>query len=119
MRFSGDHGIAELLFRLGALCSILVIVLLSWMPGPSLLRTGVLSGREEHFLAYLVSAMLVVAARPRLGLAWCITFYVLLAAVLELGQNFVSGRHPAMADFLASCTGAILGTTLLVLMRRA
>lgn len=114
-----DGRAAESVLRLCGGCSIAALAMLSWMPGPYMVRTGVLSGSEEHFLAYLLSAILVVAARPRLGLAWSAAFYILLAAVFELGQNFVPDRHPALVDFCAGSTGALLGAAILALMRKA
>jgi VanZ family protein len=74
-----------------------------------MMRTGVLSPSEEHFLAYMLSGLLVAAAMPRYRFVRVACFYVLLAGVLELGQNFIPGRDPeALAAFVSMC-GAIVG----------
>ena len=45
---------------------------------------------------------------------------VAYAAVLELGQLFIPGRHAAFGDFMASSLGAITGVALTTFaMRRA
>ena len=67
-----------------------------------MVRTDVLTGYEEHFLAYLVAGAIIAAAprgSPPLGTGILLWLY---AGVLELGQNFVPGRHPAIEDFAAS-----------------
>ena len=97
------------LLRVCAGCSIFALGVLSWLPGQDMVRTGVLSPSEEHFLAYMISGLLVAAALPRYRLVHVACFYVLLAGVLELGQNFVPERNPeAFAAFVSVC-GAIVG----------
>ena len=95
-----------------AACCIVVLVVLSWIPGLYMVRTQVLSGPEEHFLAYALSGIIVAAARRSSGPFHVAAFLVLLAAVLELGQHFVPGRNPAIADFAASAFGAIAGVAI-------
>ena len=119
MKLMDGGRLAQPVLWLCARGSIAALALLSWMPGEYMVRTGVLSGREEHFLAYMISAVVVFYPRPRLSPASLALFYVLLAGVLEIGQNFVPGRHPAAADFLASSAGAIFGIASLMLMRRS
>ena len=95
--------------RVCAGCSILVLAVLSWLPGQEMVRTGVLLPSEEHFLAYLLSGLLVASAMPRYRFVHVACFYILLAAVLELGQNLVPGRDPdAFSAFVSMC-GAIVG----------
>lgn len=74
-----------------------------------MVRTGVLSPSEEHFLAYMISGLLVAAAMPRYRFVHVACFYVLLAGVLELGQNFVPGRDPEAFSAFVSMCGAIVG----------
>ena len=69
-------------------------------------RTGVLSGSQEHFLAYMISGLLVAAAMPRYRFVHVACFYVLLAAILELGQNFAPGRDAEAFTVLVSMSGA-------------
>lgn len=119
MKLMESGRLAQPVMWLCARGSIAALALLSWMPGEHMIRTGVLSGREEHFLAYVISAVVVFAPRPRLDPASLAIFYVLLAGALEIGQNFLPGRHPAAADFIASSAGAICGIVTLMLMRRS
>jgi hypothetical protein len=95
--------------RVCAGCSILALVVLSWLPGQAMVRTGVLSPSDEHFLAYMISGLLVAAALPRFRFVHVACFYVLLAGVLELGQNFVPGRDAETFAALVSMWGAIVG----------
>ncbi|MGP1666674.1 MAG: hypothetical protein ACTS5I_12335 [Rhodanobacter sp.] len=73
------------------------------------MRTGLLSGSQEHFLAYMISGLLVAAAIPRYRFVHVAIFYVLLAAVLELGQNFAPGRDAEAFTALVSMSGAVVG----------
>ena len=98
-----------LFLRVGAGCSILALALLSWLPAQDMLRTGFLSGSQEHFLAYMISGLLVVAAMPRYRFVQVACFYVLLASVLELGQNFAPGRDAQAFTALVSMSGAVVG----------
>ena len=81
-----------LCLRVCAGCSILALAVLSWLPAADLMRTGIITGSQEHFLAYAISGMLVAAAMPRFRFVHVAIFYVLLATILELGQNFAPGR---------------------------
>ena len=95
--------------RVGAGCSIFALAVLSWLPGQHLVRTGVLLPSEEHFLAYMLSGLLVATAMPRYRFVHVACFYVLLAGVLELGQNFIPGRDPEILTAFVSMWGAIVG----------
>jgi VanZ family protein len=97
------------LLRACAGCSIFALAVLSWLPGQAMVRTGALSPSEEHFLAYMISGLLVAAALPRYRLVHVACFYVLLAGMLELGQNFVPGRDPEVFAAIVSICGAIAG----------
>jgi VanZ family protein len=76
------------------------------------LRTRILTGPEEHFLAHLLVAMTVAAAvrRPNF-IVWTLLALVGYAGLLELGQYLVPGRSPALGDFAASALGATLGVS--------
>jgi hypothetical protein len=107
------------LARICAGFCITALAVLSWIPGAYMIRTGVLSGHEEHFLAYLISGSVVAVAFRRsyyAGLACALGWY---AALLEIGQYVVPGRHPAFADFSASSFGALAGIGLIAAIRRA
>jgi VanZ family protein len=95
--------------RVGAGCSILALAVLSWLPGQEMVRTGVLLPDQEHFLAYMLSGLLVAVAMPRYRFVHVACFYVLLAVTLEVGQNFVPGRNPEAITAFVSMCGAIVG----------
>ena len=99
----------ELSLRVCAGCSILALAALSWLPVRDMVRTEILSGSQEHFLAYMISGLLVAAAMPRYRFVHLAVFYVLLAGVLELGQNFAPGRDAEAFTSLVSMSGAVVG----------
>src|ERR1700724_2408038 len=83
-----------------AIFCTLSLAILSWTPGPYMVRTGVLSGHEEHFLAYLLSAFSISTTQRRTTPSlWTGLALVLYAGALEIGQLYVPGRHPAVEDF--------------------
>jgi VanZ family protein len=84
-----------------------------------MIRTGILSGHEEHFLAYLISGVVVAAASRRSHYAKLACALCLYAALLELGQYAVPGRHPAFEDFSASSFGALMGIGVITMVRTA
>lgn len=99
----------SLLLRVCAGGSILALAVLSWLPAHDMARTGILSGSQEHFLAYMISGLLVAAAMPRYRFVHVACFYVSLAAMLELGQNFAPGRDAEAFTALVSMSGAVVG----------
>ena len=99
---------SRLWIAIGYLGSTLIIIL-SLVPGSARPHSGV-GGNYEHGIAYALVgfafAMGYRAIRERLlsGLALAVG-----AAILELLQNFIPGRNPEVAGFVASTTGAWLG----------
>ena len=84
-----------------------------------MVRTGVLSGHEEHFLAYLLSAFSISTIQRRTtSLSWTGLALALYAGALEIGQLYVPGRHPAVEDFCASAVGALAGVAVASVLRR-
>jgi VanZ family protein len=99
---------------------LLALAVLSWTPGSYMVRTGVLSTHQEHFLAYLLSALTISAAQGRgAPAAWPGFALVCYAGLLEVGQLYVPGRHPGITDFSASSLGALLGMVLASALARA
>ena len=96
----------------GAMSCVAALIALSWVPGQYVLRTGVLSNYQEHFVAYALAGIVVAAARRGTGPIYVAAFFILLAGVLELGQNFVPGRSAAVESVFASASGAIAGVAL-------
>ena len=82
----------------------------SWLPASIMVRTETLSGHAEHALAYFATGicltLLLQGQRSPTFIAACISAY---AAVLEVGQIFVPGRHAALSDFVASTVGGLIG----------
>ena len=98
-----------LLLRVCAGGSIFALTALSWLPAQEMVRTGILPGSQEHFLAYMISGLLVASAIPRYRFVHVALFYVSLATILELGQNFVPGRDAQAFTALVSMSGAVVG----------
>ncbi len=110
-------GLVFLALRVAAFGCIGLLVVLSWLPGDAMVRTGV-SGRIEHAVAYCGTAVVMGLAyrdRPRLGVQSVLL--VALAAILEIGQLYVPGRSSTFLDFAASGTGAIVGGLLIARIR--
>ncbi len=114
---SGAHEQASALARLRdryglsvVAANAVALMLASWTPGDDMIRTGILSGHAEHLIAYALSgAVMYVMLAPRFAAASIVAAIVAYAGLLELGQVFVPGRHAAVADFLFSTTGAVVG----------
>jgi VanZ family protein len=106
--------------RIWTVLCLLALAVLSWTPGSYMVRTGILSTHQEHFLAYLLSALTISAAQGRgTPAAWPGFALVCYAGILEVGQLYVPGRHPAIADFTASSLGALVGIVLASALARA
>jgi VanZ family protein len=95
-------------FRILTWCCVIILAPLSLLPADDMMRTG-MPGELEHFLAYAGSASIAMAGYGRLGAARVIALFWMYAAALEYLQHFSPGRHPSMADFVASALGAFVG----------
>jgi hypothetical protein len=86
------------------------LMLASWTPGDYMVRSGVLSGHEEHTVAYVLSGAFMFAVLAGRWAPWqvaaSLTAY---AGLLEFGQLWVPGRHAGIDDFLFSTAAAIFG----------
>lgn len=94
----------------GAFC-ILLIVILSLIPGAWQERTP-LPGPLEHFIAYAGTAAILVFAAIRPRLPTYVAIVVALAAfsgIMEELQHFSPGRDPQIIGFVASSLGALAG----------
>jgi len=106
-------GLCVVALRLAFFACLVVLVLLSWLPGDAMVRTGI-GGQVEHTVAYFGTAVIMALAyreRPRLRLQ--VLLLVVLAGILEVGQLYVPGRSFAVFDFAASSAGAIIGGLLM------
>jgi hypothetical protein len=97
------------LLRCAACASLVALPVLSWLPAEDMVRTGFLSPVQEHFLAYMGSALLLAMAVPRYRFVHVAFFYALVAGALELGQFYSPGRNPEVATAVASMAGAVVG----------
>ena len=97
--------------RGGGVFCILLIVILSLIPGAWQERTP-LPGPLEHFIAYAGTAAILVfaARRPRF-----LTYFAIVVALaafsglMEELQHFSPGRDPQVIGFVASSLGALAG----------
>jgi VanZ family protein len=97
---------------------VLLLGVLSLLPGEDMVRTGV-PGQFEHFAAYAATGAIAMGGyglshgRTRIiGGLW------VYAGLLEYLQHFSPGRHPAIEDFTASALGALCGVIVVVLLGR-
>jgi VanZ family protein len=96
----------------------MAVMIASWTPGQEMIRTG-FNPRLEHVFAYLVASIAVSLAYPRLPLKRLTPSMMGYAAVLEVGQLLVPGRHAGVLDWIASSTGAICGCCAVFLLARS
>ena len=99
-------------------CSVILLAVLSLMPAQQMVRTG-LPGRLEHFVAYAGSAAIAMAGYGvSRGAMQIIGGFWVYAGILEYLQHFFPGRHPSMADFVASALGVMCGGLAIALLWR-
>jgi VanZ family protein len=84
----------------------MTIAVLSLVPG--YLRPSVPIGCQ-HFLAYFITAVLLSFGFCNWNPAAIATPMALYALVLEIAQNIVPGRHPALMDLAEGTFGAVGG----------
>lgn len=103
-------------FRWAGWAAVIVIVILSVMPGPSRPHSG-WAGSVEHFAAYALTALALSIGYPamlaRIGVVLTLTS---LSGLLEFAQTLVPGRRAALADVLVSGLGASAGVGLALLL---
>jgi VanZ family protein len=94
--------------------AVLALVILSLVPGDLRPHTGY-PNLVEHFIAYFGAAFLltigVITPRRSIGIVLLLT---ICAVAMEIIQNFVPGRDPAVTDALSGTFGAIAGALLAV-----
>jgi VanZ family protein len=95
--------------RWAAWVCVPVLAVLSLTPGDEMVRTGA-PELVEHFVAYAGAGGLAAIGYGRraryLQIGGLLIAY---AGVLEIGQNWVPGRHSRMVDFVFSAAGVIAG----------
>lgn len=104
--------------RLLSLLGLALIVVFSVIPGGFQIRTG-LPKEIEHFLAYFaVAAVIGIWRRSALQAAIAVVILTLLAAAMEVVQEFIPGRNGSRRDILASACGAVAGAAAAMLADR-
>jgi VanZ family protein len=109
------------LSRAIGLACIVAIIVLSLLPGDRRPHTGHFehAGQFEHALAYFATAVFLSfgfrTTRDRFA---AISLLVALAAVLELIQRLIPGRHSQIIDWFASSFGAGFGVLAVILIER-
>lgn len=101
------------ILRVAFFACIVLLVALSWLPAPEMVRTGI-SGRMEHGVAYFGTTVimgLAYRAAPRLLVQSALL--VALAAILEAGQLQAPGRNASLHDFASGSAGVALGGLLI------
>jgi VanZ family protein len=92
------------------LATLVGVAILSLVPPPYKVTSGVFDNHGDHALAYFAAAFTVWVLAGMRGrrvlifLALCV-----FAGLMEGCQALSPGRTPAISDFLASCTGVTLG----------
>lgn len=82
--------------------------------------SGVVPGPVEHLAAYILLGLLSASTlRLRISTARLAVLNAIYAGILEVGQNAVPGRVPALLDFGASTLGSCLGIAAVVLFVRS
>jgi VanZ family protein len=101
----------------GSAC-VLVLIVLSVLPGDERPHTG-FPGQIEHAAAYFGTAVFLALGYPTArGRVATIALLVGLAAVLEMIQLLIPGRHSQFIDWVASSFGAGFGVLAVILMER-
>jgi hypothetical protein len=96
------------LLRLASWMCVVLLAVLSLVPGDMLVRTGA-PGIAEHVIAYGATAALFTLAYPAVGRIQLMLWLVGYAAVLEIAQAYVPGRHATLYDFTGGVGGVVLG----------
>jgi VanZ family protein len=106
------------LSRIIGLACLVVLMVLSLLPADRRPHTGS-PGQLEHFVAYFgTAAFLAFGFRTMRDRVAMISLLVGLAAVLELIQRLIPGRHSQFIDWFASSFGAGCGILAVVLVER-
>ncbi len=104
--------------RAMGLACVVAIIVLSLLPGNERPHTGS-PGQLEHAVAYFGTAVfLALGFRAITDRVTTTALLVGAAAVFELIQRLIPGRHSQLIDWLASSSGAVAGVLVVVLLER-
>jgi hypothetical protein len=108
---------AMTIIRANAWLAILIVIILSMVPGN--LRPHVMGNSDyEHFTAYFITGSLLAIgySRPVQLLAIAVILAT-CAGALEVLQLSIPGRTASVGDFAAGTIGAWIGVLVIVLVR--
>ena len=94
--------------RLAAICSWIMLTVLSLLPGSDRPHTG-LSGNAEHMMAYLLAALVTRLAFRQAESRWQLIAFSAAAAFFEVCQIWIPGRHAGIDNWAASSAAALIG----------
>jgi VanZ like family len=98
--------------RVAGFVGVLVIIVLSLLPGAERPHTG-LPGMAEHFIAYCLTASALAFGFRSMVSRVAIAFSLaLLAASMEILQLWVPGRSSEIIDVFAGGLGGLFGVVL-------
>jgi VanZ family protein len=95
---------------------LILLVYLSLIPHDLEVRTGA-PGELEHFIAYLIAAVLFALSYPQKRVLIA-TALVMSAGLLETLQALSPGRTARLLDLFASGAGTVLGLWAMSLISR-
>jgi VanZ family protein len=104
------------ILRAGTWLCLILLVYLSLIPHDLEVRTGA-PGELEHFIAYLIAAVLFALSYPQKR-ALIATALVMSAGLLETLQALSPGRTARLLDLFASGAGTVLGLWAMSLISR-
>ncbi|SEO79328.1 hypothetical protein SAMN02990966_02854 [Rhodospirillales bacterium URHD0017] len=107
----------RVLRRIAFVSCITALAMLAWLPANAMTRTT-WGGHTEHLIAYLATTIAMGLAFP--GSRRLAVHGILLigyAAILEVGQLHVPGRHASFGDFGFGATGVAIGSLCLWIAR--
>jgi VanZ family protein len=96
---------------------VIGLAIASWTPGEEMIRTG-FNTRLEHTVAYLIAGIAVIVAYPRKPIWSLVAILCAYAGLLELGQIHIPGRHAALIDWVASSSGVLCASLLMIVFNR-
>lgn len=100
------------LCRIGFAISILIVLVLSLLPGDDLPEVA-LSDKVHHFIAYSEIATIGLLAYTTVPVqALVIAGVVALGGGIEIAQLYVPGRSSDIVDFMVNCLGVLAGIVL-------
>jgi VanZ family protein len=107
-----DQRKIQLLIRLAGLLAVVILIVLSLVPGDLRPQTGA-PGPFEHIVAYALTAgCLSFGFGQTRNMAVIVLCLSMLSGTVEIAQLYIPDRHSDIMDFVASSSGACIGVAL-------